>query len=95
MEGYDDVLMNVVIVDGNGIVFGGGLDGYLMGWRREEEEKKGWKLVVEVKVYKMVVLCLCYMGEVLCSGLVDKSICLWREVGGEGGVCKVGVIGGY
>lgn len=95
LEGHDDVSMNAVIVDGNGTVFGGGSDGYLMGWRREEEEKKGWKLVVEVKAHKMAVLCLCYMGEVLCSGSADKSICLWREVGGEGGVCKVGVIGGH
>lgn len=104
LEGHKDVSMNAVIVsDGNGNgngnerVYGGASDGYLMGWERGKEGE--WKLVVEVKAHQLSVLCLSFMGEILCSGSADKSICLWKRNhlndGLRGELSKVGVIRGH
>ncbi|XP_057521914.1 protein JINGUBANG [Amaranthus tricolor] len=95
LEGHKDVSMNAVIVSGNGNerVYGGESNGYLMGWERERTGK--WKMVVEVKGHESAVLCLSLMGEILCSGSADKSICLWRRENLRGGICKVGVIRGH
>ncbi|KAK4379766.1 hypothetical protein RND71_001628 [Anisodus tanguticus] len=95
LEGHKDVSLNSVVVseDGN-FVYGGGSDGYVMGWVGNKN-LDGWKLVCEVKVHGMAVLCMCLMmGEFLCSGSADKSICIWkREI--NGGLFKFGVIKGH
>uniref|UniRef100_A0A7N2R584 Uncharacterized protein n=1 Tax=Quercus lobata TaxID=97700 RepID=A0A7N2R584_QUELO len=42
----------------------------------------------------MAVLCMCQMGEFLCSGSADKSIGIWkREAYGK--LSKVGLISGH
>ncbi|XP_059310557.1 protein JINGUBANG [Lycium ferocissimum] len=95
LEGHKDVSLNSVVVseDGN-FVYGGGSDGYVMGWVGNKNFDS-WKLVCEVKAHGMAVLCMCLMmGEFLCSGSADKSICLWkREI--NGGLFKFGVIKGH
>ncbi|MCE3050595.1 hypothetical protein HAX54_047634 [Datura stramonium] len=95
LEGHKDVSFNSVVVseDGN-FVYGGGSDGYLMGWMGNKN-LDSWKLVCEVKAHGMAVLCMCLMmGEFLCSGSADKSICIWkREI--NGGLFKFGVIKGH
>ncbi|XP_060217464.1 protein JINGUBANG [Lycium barbarum] len=95
LEGHKDVSLNSVVVseDGN-FVYGGGSDGYVMGWVGNKNFDS-WKLVCEVKAHGMAVLCMCLMmGEFLCSGSADKSICIWkREI--NGGLFKFGVIKGH
>lgn len=101
LEGHKDVSMNAIVVseeiNENERVYGGESDGYLMGWEKEKERE--WKLVVEVKAHQLAVLCLSFMGDILCSGSADKSICLWRREhlndGLRGELCKVGVIRGH
>ncbi|XP_016472762.1 protein JINGUBANG-like [Nicotiana tabacum] len=95
LEGHKDVSLNSVVVseDGN-FVFGGGSDGYLMGWVGNKN-LDSWKLVCEVKAHGMAVLCMCLMkGEFLCSGSADKSICIWKREINEG-LFRVGVIKGH
>ncbi|CAN4080648.1 unnamed protein product [Withania somnifera] len=95
LEGHKDVSLNSVVVseDGN-FVYGGGSDGYVMGWVGNKN-LDSWKLVCEVKAHGMAVLCMCLMmGEFLCSGSAEKSICIWkREI--NGGLFKFGVIKGH
>ncbi|XP_021774394.1 protein JINGUBANG-like [Chenopodium quinoa] len=107
LEGHKDVSMNAVIVsdrgngdgDENERVYGGASDGYLMGWERGKEGE--WKLVVEVKAHQLSILCLSFMGDNLCSGSADKSICLWKrddynlKDGLKSGISKIGVIRGH
>ncbi|KNA11881.1 hypothetical protein SOVF_131030 [Spinacia oleracea] len=99
LEGHKDVSMNaalVVVENGNERVYGGASDGYLMGWERErEKEGELWKLVVEIKAHQLSILCLSLMGDILCSGSADKSICLWRKDGLRGEISKVGIIRGH
>ncbi|KAF8376822.1 hypothetical protein HHK36_031509 [Tetracentron sinense] len=94
LEGHKDVSLNSVIVSEDGrMVYGGGSDGYVMGWEGDED-LGSWKLIYEIKAHQMAVLCMCLMGEFLCSGSADKSIGIWkREIGG--GLCNVGVIRGH
>lgn len=91
-ENHKDVSFNSVIVSDDGKwVYGGGSDGYIMGW---EENLEKWKVVCEKKAHEMAVLCMCLVGEFLCSGSADKSIGIWkREAFGK--ICKVGVIIGH
>ncbi|KAK9698437.1 hypothetical protein RND81_08G104300 [Saponaria officinalis] len=111
LEGHKDVSINSIILcdtnvdNGADRVYSGASDGYLMGWERKEieidDENQGkevvveWKRVVEVKAHKMAILCLSVMGEILCSGSADKSICLWKRDVIKGVISKVGVIRGH
>ncbi|CAK9165526.1 unnamed protein product [Ilex paraguariensis] len=94
LEGHKDVSLNSVVVSEDGrIVYGGGSDGYLIGWV-ENGNFESWRVVFEVKAHQMAVLCICLMGEFLCSGSADKSINIWkREI--NGGLWRVGVIRGH
>ncbi|CAN4112662.1 unnamed protein product [Withania somnifera] len=95
LEGHKDVSLNSVVVsEDENLVYGGGSDGYVMGWVCNKN-LDSWKLVCEVKAHGMAVLCMCLMmGEFLCSGSADKSICIWkREI--NGGLFKFGVIKGH
>ncbi|KAK9052516.1 hypothetical protein SSX86_029145 [Deinandra increscens subsp. villosa] len=94
LEGHKDVSMNSVVVsDGGSVVYGGGSDGYVMGWLGSED-LDSWKLVCEVKAHEMAILCMCIRGGILCSGSSDKTICIWkREV--KFGLTKIGVVKGH
>ncbi|KAK9283370.1 hypothetical protein L1049_011612 [Liquidambar formosana] len=94
LEGHKDVSLNSVIVSEDGsLVYGGGSDGFIMGWEGNSEFVS-WKLVCEVKAHQMAVLCMCLMGEFLCSGSADKSIGIWKREA-NGGLCRVGIISGH
>ncbi|KAJ7982286.1 myosin heavy chain kinase B-like [Quillaja saponaria] len=94
LEGHKDVSFNSVIVSEDGKwVYGGGSDGFVMGWEGIGDFES-WKLVSETKAHQMAVLCMCLMGDFLCSGSADKSIIIWkREAYGK--LCKFGVITGH
>ncbi|XP_042515545.1 protein JINGUBANG-like [Macadamia integrifolia] len=94
LEGHKDVSINsVILCDDGRLVYGAGSDGFMMGWKREVD-LSGWKLVCEQKAHQMAVLCLCSVGEYLCSGSADKNIGIWkREV--NGGIYSVGLIRGH
>ncbi|OMO49981.1 hypothetical protein CCACVL1_30728 [Corchorus capsularis] len=94
LEGHKDISLNSVVVSEDGKwVYGGGSDGFIMGWEGKSDFTS-WKLVSETKAHHMAVLCMCLMGEFLCSGSADKSIVIWkREAYGKIG--KVGVINGH
>ncbi|XP_023551254.1 protein JINGUBANG isoform X3 [Cucurbita pepo subsp. pepo] len=95
LEGHKDESMNCVVVSGDGKwVYGGISDGFLMGWEKTGESVSCWKVVWERRAHKMAVLCVCLMGEFLCSGSADKSIGIWRREA-FGRLCKVGVINGH
>lgn len=83
LEGHKDISLNSVVVSEDGsLVYGGGSDGYVMGWLGNKDFDS-WKAICEVKAHKMALLCMCLMGEFLCSGSADKSICIWkREING-------------
>ena len=93
LEGHKDISINSVVVSGDGtVVYGGGSDGYVMGWLGSKDYES-WKNVCEVKAHKMAILCMCIKDEILCSGSSDMSICLWkREVKG---LTKIGVVKGH
>ncbi|KAI4323485.1 hypothetical protein L6164_023084 [Bauhinia variegata] len=94
LEGYKDVSFNSVVVSDDGKwVYGGSSDGFVMGWEGSENFES-WKLVSETKAHEMAVLCMCLMGEFLCSGSADKSIGIWKREN-FGNLCKVGVISGH
>uniref|UniRef100_A0A7N0VLP1 Uncharacterized protein n=1 Tax=Kalanchoe fedtschenkoi TaxID=63787 RepID=A0A7N0VLP1_KALFE len=93
LEGHRYASMNSAIVSGDGrTVYGGSSDGYVMGWEKDVE-KDTWSLIFEVKAHQMAVLCMCLMGEFVCSGSADKSIALWKRGGGR--LHKVGIINGH
>lgn len=94
LEGHKDVSLNSVVVSDDGrLVYGGGSDGYVVGWLGDEEVCE-WRVVCDVKAHEMAVLCMAVMGEFLCSGSADKSICVWkREM--NGGLFKHMVIKGH
>ncbi|KAL6981113.1 hypothetical protein U1Q18_022743 [Sarracenia purpurea var. burkii] len=94
LEGHKNVSLNSVVTTEEGwLVYGGGSDGFVMGWLGNEEFNS-WKIVCEVKAHQMAVLCMYLVGDYLCSGSADKSIRVWkREVGG--GLSRVGVIRGH
>ncbi|KAI4384638.1 hypothetical protein MLD38_002761 [Melastoma candidum] len=95
MEGHKDVSFNAVVVSEDGKwVYGGGSDGYVMGWEGSCDFMK-WSAVCETKVHSMAVLCMCLMGgEYLCSGSADRSIGIWkREAFGR--ITRVGSISGH
>lgn len=94
LEGHKDVSLNSVVVsEDGGFVYGGGSDGYVMGWLGAKDFQS-WKKVCEVKAHEMAVLCMCIMGDFLCSGSADKSIRIWRREM-SGGIFRVGVIKGH
>ncbi|XP_061998431.1 protein JINGUBANG [Rosa rugosa] len=98
LEGHKDVSFNSVIVSEDGRwVYGGGSDGFVMGWEvctSGGDQVASWKLVCETKAHQMAVLSMCLMGEMLCSGSADKSIGIWkREAFGK--LSKIGVISGH
>ncbi|KAK4414516.1 protein JINGUBANG [Sesamum alatum] len=94
LEGHKDISLNAVVVTQDGsLVYGGGSDGYVMGWLGNKDFDS-WKAICEVKAHNMAVLCMCLMGEYLCSGSADRSICVWkREI--NGGLFKHMVIKGH
>ncbi|KAK4841856.1 hypothetical protein QYF36_011587 [Acer negundo] len=95
LEGHKDVSLNSVVVSEDGRwVYGGGSDGFVMGWEGSTDFVS-WKLVCETKAHQMAVLCVCLVGDqFLCSGSADKSIGIWkRECFGK--ICKIGVISGH
>ncbi|XP_058107162.1 protein JINGUBANG [Magnolia sinica] len=95
MVGHKDVSLNSVNVCDDGmLVYGGGSDGYVLGWKRDDGGLENWTLVCEMKTHRMAVLCLCLMGEFVCSGSADKSIGIWKREAG-GGLCSVRVIKGH
>ncbi|XP_020215059.1 protein JINGUBANG [Cajanus cajan] len=96
LEGRNkDVSFNSVVVSEDGKwVYGGGSDGFVMGWERFDFDFERWKMVSETKAHEMAVLCMCLMGEFLCSGSADKSIGIWRREA-FGKLCRVGVISGH
>ncbi|PIN16891.1 WD40 repeat-containing protein [Handroanthus impetiginosus] len=83
LEGHKDISLNSVVVSEDGsFVYGGGSDGYIMGWLYNNIDSS--KSICDTKAHKMAVLCMCVMGDFLCSGSADKSICVWkRGVNGE------------
>ncbi|KAI3739283.1 hypothetical protein L2E82_29685 [Cichorium intybus] len=91
--GHKDISINSVVVSDDGtVVYGGGSDGYVMGWLGSKDFDS-WKSVCEVKAHNMAILCMCIKGEILCSGSTDKSICIWkREIIG---LTKIGVVKGH
>ncbi|KAL7616461.1 hypothetical protein Lser_V15G03598 [Lactuca serriola] len=93
LEGHKDISINSVVVSDDGtVVYGGGSDGYIMGWLGSKDFDS-WKSVCEVKAHNMAILCMCIKGEILCSGSTDKSICIWkREIKG---LTKIGVVKGH
>ncbi|GLT92889.1 hypothetical protein SLE2022_107010 [Rubroshorea leprosula] len=94
LEGHKDVSMNSVTVSEDGRwVYGGGSDGFVMGWEGNGNFVS-WKLVSETKAHQMAVLSMCLMGEFLCSGSADKSIGIWKREA-HGKLSKVGVIRGH
>lgn len=98
MEGHKDVSLNSVVVseDGN-IVYGGGSDGYIMGWSNSNTNSCcwNWKVICEVKAHKMAILCICFIGdEILCSGSADRSIGIWKKEM-NGGIFRIGMIKGH
>ncbi|KAI3448826.1 hypothetical protein Pfo_005491 [Paulownia fortunei] len=94
LEGHKDISLNSVVVSEDGsLVYGGGSDGYVMGWLGNKDFDS-WKPICEVKAHTMAVLCMCLMGEFLCSGSADTSICIWkREI--NGGLFRHMVIKGH
>ncbi|KAK6121567.1 hypothetical protein DH2020_044687 [Rehmannia glutinosa] len=95
LEGNKDISLNsVVISEDERLVYGGGSDGFIMGWLRNKDFDS-WIKICEVKAHKMAVLCMCLMGdEFLCSGSADASICVWkREI--NGGLFRHMVIKGH
>ncbi|KAI3818459.1 hypothetical protein L1987_12266 [Smallanthus sonchifolius] len=89
LEGHKDVSINSVVVSSEGmVVYGGGSDGYVMGWSVDS-----WIRVFEVGAHKMSILCMCMKGEILCTGSTDRSIGVWkREVKG---LTKISVMMGH
>ncbi|XP_022864674.1 protein JINGUBANG-like isoform X2 [Olea europaea var. sylvestris] len=93
-EGHKDISLNSIVVneDGN-LVYGGGSDGYIMGWL-VNKDFDSWRVICETKAHKIAVLCMCLMGEFLCSGSADKSISIWkREI--KGGLVRTMIIKGH
>ncbi|KAJ0669087.1 putative transcription factor WD40-like family [Helianthus annuus] len=89
LEGHKDVSINSVVVSGEGtVVYGGGSDGYVMGWLVD-----GWIRVFEVEAHKMSILCMCMKGEILCTGSTDRSIGVWKRA--VNGLTKIGVMMGH
>lgn len=94
LVGHKDVSINSIVVSEDGKwIYGGGSDGFVMGWEGNVEFDK-WKKVCEIEAHKMAVLCMCLRGEFLCSGSADKSIGIWRRER-FGGLCKYAVISGH
>ncbi|XXG41369.1 hypothetical protein AAC387_Pa01g1841 [Persea americana] len=94
MEGHRDVSLNSVIVCEDGRwVYGAGSDGCVVGWE-SDLALENWKLVCDLRAHQMAVLCLCSMGEFVCSGSADKTIGIWKREAG-GGLFSVGVIRGH
>ncbi|KAK6140503.1 hypothetical protein DH2020_025750 [Rehmannia glutinosa] len=90
LEGHKDMSLNSVVVSEDGsLVYGGGSDGYVMGWLGNKDFDS-WNIICEVKAHEMSVLCMCLMGEFLFTGSADKSICVWkREINGALFRCMV------
>ncbi|EXC10457.1 putative WD repeat-containing protein [Morus notabilis] len=94
LEGHKDVSVNSVVVsEDSRWVYGGGSDGFVMGWEGVRD-CSSWKLVCETKAHQMAVLSMCLVGEFLCSGSADKSIGIWKRQA-FGKLCKVGAICGH
>lgn len=95
LEGHKDISVNSLVVSDDGrVVYGGGSDGFVMGWVGNRG-RDSWRLICEVRAHRMSVLCMCLMGGgMLCSGSADRSICVWRrEV--NGGLFRHMVIKGH
>lgn len=93
LEGHKDISVNSVAATEDGrFVYGGGSDGYIMGWIVANEGK----MVCEVKAHKMAVLCVSLVGEMfLCCGSADKSISVWRRFDNGGGLDRHMAIEGH
>lgn len=94
LEGHTGVSVNSVAVSDDGKwVYGGGSDGFLMGWEGTQEFVR-WKLVSDRKAHEMSILCMCMVGDFLCTGSADQSIGIWRRRS-LGEIIMVGCIRGH
>ncbi|KAK4761400.1 hypothetical protein SAY87_029284 [Trapa incisa] len=94
LEGHKDVSINTLVVSDDGKwVYGGGSDGFVMGWEGSGSSES-WKLVSETKAHQMAVLCMCLVREFMFSGSADKNIGIWkREAFGK--ISRFGTIRGH
>ncbi|XP_062187648.1 protein JINGUBANG-like [Phragmites australis] len=91
----DGVSWNAIAVSIDRRVYAAGSDGHVVGWDRLRSRAAArWSLACDVKAHEMAVLCLCVVGDLLCTGSADKTIGLWRwQSSGE--ITKVGAIRGH
>ncbi|XP_051121865.1 protein JINGUBANG [Andrographis paniculata] len=98
LEGHKDISLNSVVVSDDGrSVYAGGSDGYVKGWSVNKEFDR-WSAVCEFRAHPMAVLCMCLMGEFLCTGSADKTIRVWRRGAappGKNGLYKHVIIKGH
>ncbi|GAB2297645.1 hypothetical protein Dimus_031734 [Dionaea muscipula] len=84
----------------HGLVYAGGSDGHVMGWAagKQLDSAAGgwnWELVFETRAHEMAALCMCIVGEYVCSGSADKSICVWKRDRDGSGLHRVGILRGH
>ncbi|XP_062208742.1 protein JINGUBANG-like [Phragmites australis] len=91
----DGVSWNALAVGGDRRVYAAGSDGHVVEWDRLGSRGAArWSLACDIRAHDMAVLCLCVVGDMLCTGSADKTIGLWlRQSSGE--LAKVGAIRGH
>ncbi|KAL6853404.1 hypothetical protein ACP4OV_019433 [Aristida adscensionis] len=91
----DGVSWNALAVGADRRVYAAGSDGHLVGWDRLGSRGAArWSQAFDVKAHDMAVLCLCVVGDLLCTGSADKTVGLWRrQAGGE--LVRAGAISGH
>ncbi|KAH9311028.1 hypothetical protein KI387_026063 [Taxus chinensis] len=98
LEGHQSSV-NALAVAGDGtVVYSGGSDCAIVAWHTEIGESP-FGVAGEMRgSHGGAVLCLCAVGDLLCSGSADKTVRVWRREGPHGGRfehCTIALLRGH
>lgn len=79
MVGHSASVNALAVSTDSGLVYSGGSDGAIVAWH-SELGASSFEVATEMRGEHLgPVLCLCTVGELLCSGSADKTIRVWKK----------------
>lgn len=79
MVGHSASVNALAVSTDSGLVYSGGSDGAIVAWQSELGASR-FEVAAEMRGEHLgAVLCLCTVGELLCSGSADKTIRVWKR----------------
>lgn len=95
MVGHSASVNALAVSEDSGLVYSGGSDAAIVAWQSELGDLR-FEVAAEMRGEHLgAVLCLCTVGELLCSGSADKTIRIWKRDRGSFSHSIVAVLQGH